>query len=390
MRKLIITRISAAILLAVLFVTSAGQMTVRAEKDLPSDVSLPSLSAQSAILIEAETGSVLYQKNADTSLPMASTTKIMTAIVAIEAMDPQTTVSVPANAVGIEGSSVYLYAGEQLTMEELLYALLLESANDAATAIAITVAGSVEAFADKMNQKAVDLGLAGTHFTNPHGLDHEEHYTTARDLAVLSAYCMKNPLFATIVSTQRKTIPLHNNEGVRLLLNHNRLLRTYEGVIGIKTGYTKRSGRCLVSACERDGLRLIAVTINAPDDWEDHAQMYDYGFNQLTCLTLADDREIFYQVPIIGGAISRLSVSNHGALKVILPKDHGEIQLHIELPRWYPAGIEQGQTVGYAVFFCENAEIARTPLIADEGVPQLMQNKNIFQRIVDWFVHLLS
>ena len=211
--------------------------------------SLP-VSAESAILIEAKTGTALYEKKADERLPMASTTKIMTALVALELAPPETVVTVPREAVGTEGSSVYLFEGEQLTLEQLLYALLLASANDAAVAIACGTAGSVEAFAGKMNEKAASLGLRNTHFVNPHGLDDPDHYTSARDLAVIARAALEVPLIRKAVSTQKITIPHNAEDGVRLLVNHNKLLRTYDGAIGVKTGFTKRSGRCLVSAAE--------------------------------------------------------------------------------------------------------------------------------------------
>ena len=173
----------------------------------------------------------------------------------------------------MEGSSVYLAQDEVLTLKELLYALLLESANDAAVAIAMAVDGSVDAFADRMNRYAAQLGLKDTHFVNPHGLDDDAHYTTARELALITRAALENPDFREIVSTQKTVIPLRGSEGVRLLLNHNRLLREYDGCIGVKTGFTKKTGRCLVSAAERDGVMLIAVTLGAPDDWNDHRRV---------------------------------------------------------------------------------------------------------------------
>ena len=241
-----------------------------------------SVSARSAILIDLDEKSILYQRNARERMAMASTTKIVTALVACELSECDATVKIPREAVGIEGSSIYLCEGELLTVEQLLYALLLESANDAAVALAISVAGSIENFAQKCNEKAYSLGLRDTSFKNPHGLYDEEHYTTAYDLAILTAEALKNPTIAKICATKRATIPLGitkespTGDGLRYLKNHNKLLSTYEGAIGVKTGFTKKSGRCLVSAAERNGLTLIAVTLNAPDDWRDHSAMLDY------------------------------------------------------------------------------------------------------------------
>ncbi|MBP3293400.1 MAG: D-alanyl-D-alanine carboxypeptidase, partial [Clostridia bacterium] len=203
------------------------------------------LSAYAAILTETSTGEILYAKNANERCPMASTTKIMTAVVALEHGDLAKPVQIAEKACGVEGSSIYLTAGEELTLEDLLYALMLESANDAAAAIAYEIAGGIEPFAELMNQTAERLGLSDSHFTNPHGLDDEAHYTTAADLAKLTAYALQNPKFRQIVSTYKHQIPLRGDEGVRVLLNHNKLLRMSEDVIGVKTGFTKRSGRCL-------------------------------------------------------------------------------------------------------------------------------------------------
>ncbi len=248
-----------------------------------------SVSASSAVLIEAESGRVLYSKDADKRRPMASTTKIMTALVALENHDLDAPIKIPKEAVGIEGSSLYLTEGETLTLHELLYALMLRSANDAAVAIAIAVGGSVSDFAEMMNEKAEEMGLTHTHFDNPHGLDSEDHYTTARELALITAEALKNEVFREIVSTYKKSLPLGNVPDRRLVVNHNRLLRTYDGCIGVKTGFTKKDGRCLVSAAERDGITLVAVTLNAPNDWSDHKRMLDNGFAAVKRVKISSD-----------------------------------------------------------------------------------------------------
>lgn len=231
-----------------------------------------SLSASSAVLMDME-GKILFEKNSDTPLPMASTTKIMTAICAIENCNTNLPIIIDSRSVGIEGSSVYLKEGERITVKELLYALMLNSGNDAATAIAIAVSGDVEDFALLMNDTAKRIGVLSTNFTNPSGLYEDGHYTTARDLAKITAYAMENPLFRHIVAcmTQKISAP----EGSRYLKNHNRLLTELEGCIGVKTGYTKKCGRCLVSAKATGDKEYIAVTLNAPDDWRDHKAMYE-------------------------------------------------------------------------------------------------------------------
>ena len=237
------------------------------------------ISAKAAVLYNPSTDTFLYSKNENTPLPMASTTKIMTAIVAIENAELDKIVTVDDRAIGIEGSSIYLKQGEELSIESLLYALLLRSANDAAAAIAYEIADSIEAFSLMMNQKAQELGLNNTSFENPHGLDAKNHYTSARDLAILSAYAISNPIFKEICSTKKKII--ESSLESRLIINHNKLLNFYDGCIGIKTGYTKKSGRSLASAAEKYGQTLVCVTINAPDDWNDHKKLFDYGFAQL-------------------------------------------------------------------------------------------------------------
>lgn len=238
------------------------------------------VSAKAAALYDPTDQTFLYLKNGHERLPMASTTKIMTAIVAIENCELDKIVTVDERAVGIEGSSVYLKVGEEISVESLLYALMLRSANDAAAAIAYDISGSIEAFSSLMNEKAASLGLANTSFENPHGLDSKNHYTSAHDLAIISAYAISNPIFREICSSKKKIIDSSSES--RLLINHNKLLNLYEGCIGIKTGYTKKSGRSLASASDKYGHTLICVTIDAPDDWNDHKLLFDYGFMRLS------------------------------------------------------------------------------------------------------------
>ena len=369
-----------SLLLAILALSAVFTAPVNAEENFA-----PSISAQSAVLIDGRSGSVLLEKQADLRLPMASTTKIMTALVALEYLPLDTVITVDPRAVGVEGSSVYLVAGEQLTLEQLLYALLLESANDAATAIAIGVADSVEAFAELMNQTARDMGLENTCFQNPHGLDHAEHYTTARELAQIASEALKHPTIATIVATRKTTIPHSGNDGVRLLVNHNRLLRDYENAIGVKTGYTKRSGRCLVSAAEENGAMLIAVTLNAPDDWRDHTSLLDYGFSKMETVTLCEAHQICLPVSVVGGERSAVFVSNSDELTVAIPINHSEIKKIVEVPQFLYASVEAGDMVGRLVYQSDldgdgTAEtIGEVALTAQTSVKQKNGKKTIWQ-----------
>lgn len=344
---------------------------------------IPTTSARAAILMDAY-GQVLYAHNADASLPMASTTKIMTALVVIESVDVETTVKIPAAAVGVEGSSAYLIAGEEMRISELLHALMLESANDAAVALAITVAGSVEAFADRMNAKARELGLNATHFMNPHGLDHEEHYTSARDLATLTAVALQNETFAKIVSTVRYSAPVEESDTIRLYLNHNRLLREYEGCIGVKTGYTKRCGRCLVSAAERNGITLIAVTLSDPDDWRDHRAMLDYGFATCRETLLADIGEIACTIPVVGGTPGSVTARNTQSVSLTLPIGT-EATIRLEIPRFCWGSVRAGEEIGQAVFTVNGTIAATVPIIAESDVTAIVYEKTVWDKIGDFF-----
>lgn len=234
--------------------------------------SAPATSARCAVVMDAASGEILYESRADEKNLIASTTKIMTGYLACRLVNLDAEIEIPPEAVGVEGSSLYLNAGERLTGDALLYGMLLHSGNDAATALAIAGAGSEADFVACMNREAEALGLTNTSFANPHGLDDENNYSTARDLAFLTAAALRDENFRRVVSTRTKTI------GGRVLTNHNKLLWTCEGCIGVKTGYTKAAGRILVSAAERDGRTLICVTIHDPNDWTDHKALYDWAF----------------------------------------------------------------------------------------------------------------
>ncbi len=345
----------------------------------------PTVSAAAAFLLQPDTDTAVFEKNAGQRLPMASTTKIMTAILVLEKLPLDLPVCIPAEAVGVEGSSIYLHAGETLTVSELLSALLLESANDAATALALTVGGSIERFAQMMNEKAASLGLTDTHFSNPHGLDSQEHYTTAADLAHLTAYCMQNPAFRELVSLYRTTIPLCGDTGTRVLTNHNRLLRSYEGVIGVKTGFTRRSGRCLVSAAERDGVLLIAVTLNAPDDWQDHTAMLDFGFSLFDAPALDRLQPDSFSLPVVGGTSDSLTLRAAETPHVVLPACHGDITARVELPHFLYAPIARGDRIGQIVYLCDGAEIALSPLYACYDIEKDAPPPTLFERIKSFF-----
>ena len=354
----------------------------------PADntVSVPSLSAKSAILINADDGSVYFESNADERMGPASTTKLMTALVALEHAQQNMPVKVPSDAVGIEGSSVYLIEGETLTLYELICALLLSSANDAAAAIAITVGGSIEGFCALMNEKAAEMGLRDTHFTNPHGLHDEEHYTTARELAKIAAHALSVPTIREIVSKYKMTIPHDGCADARLLVNHNKLLRSYDGCIGMKTGFTKKTGRTLVSAAEREGLTLIAVTLNAPDDWRDHAALLDYGFERYTRVIFANAGEYTYELPVVGGTEECIALTNSEPLSLVLPKDHAsEEYLITSTSRFLYAPTELGYSPASVTVVCDGKSVTSPLAVSSRVLSSTPKKKGFFHRITSFF-----
>lgn len=337
------------------------------------------VSARSAVLYQPDTDSFLFKKNENLRLPMASTTKIMTALLALENSSQTDLVIIPEEAEGVEGSSAYLRAGDILTMEELTYALLLRSANDAAVAIACHIAGDVDSFADMMNERAAALGLCDTSFKNPHGLDHGEHYTSAHDLALIAAEALKNEDFKKISSTYKKSF--YTEDSTRLYVNHNKLLKSYDGSIGMKTGYTKKSGRCLVGAAERDGLTFITVTLDAPNDWQDHKALFDFGFASLEKIELAGAGDYEYSLPVEGGKTDSVNVRNTDTAEIITEKKEHITEEHIRLSENLTAPIYEGDILGEVVFTLDGEVCARVKLIAENNVE--IKKKSLLERIKD-------
>ena len=324
------------------------------------------VSAEKAILMDAATQRVLYEKNADARSLIASTTKIMTALVVCEQCNVLDRFRIPKEAVGIEGSSMYLQVGEVLTIQELLYGLMLHSGNDAAVALAIYCGGTVEGFAQLMNDKAHRLGLTNTHFENPNGLDSPGHYSTARDLAVLASYAMRNPIFSKIVSTKTVTV------GNRSLRNHNKLLWRVEGADGVKTGFTAAAGRILVSSATRNGRRLVAVTINAPNDWNDHQSMLNSGFERFEIQKILSKGEVVGNVEVASG--------DAGSVQLIAADDFSYALTEGELPRvvlqepgFVYAPVVCGQDAGFAYICIGDETIGKVPLTYGQTVEQSVE-----------------
>ena len=312
-------------------------------------------SASAAILMDADSGRVLYSQNSDAPMLIASITKIMTAVVALQhcALDREYTVTKDDMA---EGSSMYLKPGETVTMEELLYGLMLASGNDAALAVARCAGGTIERFVAMMNEKAAELGMEDTSFANPNGLDDENHYSSAADMAKLTAYALQNDRFCKIVSTQTITI------GTRTLTNHNKLLGWYDGCIGVKTGFTKAAGRTLVSAAERDGQTLVAVTLNDGNDWSDHRRLLDLGF------TVYPTTEVLTQGTLVGSARVKQGEADTVPLEaggtISYPLTAGEVpELQYTFWKEIAAPVPAGGVVGCATAFLDGEEIGSVPIV---------------------------
>lgn len=331
-----------------------------------------SLSAASAVLMDKDSGRVLYEKNAHKKMSMASTTKIMTAILALEKGRLDDMVKTSTKAAHVEGSSIWLEEGEKLRLEDMIYGLMLSSGNDAAIAIAEHISGSEEKFAELMTQKAHEIGAVDTSFKNSSGLDAEGHYTTAYDLALITSYALKNEKFAEIVKTKRKTIPWEGHQWNRTLMNHNKLLNMYEGCDGVKTGYTKKTGRCLVSSATRDHWQLIAVTLNAPNDWEDHKKLLDYGFNNYKLTKVIEEGEYMKTLPITGGIVDRISLVAASTFEY--PIKEGEkhkFDITYDVPDKAEAPISYKQQIGRINISFEGKPCGSLPLVSDDIIDKV-------------------
>ena len=321
----------------------------------------PSNSAVSAVLIDAANGSVLYEDNADEQMLIASTTKILTALVVLENCSSDEVVKIKKEYTNVEGSSMYLQEGDMLTVRELLYGLLLASGNDAAVAVACYVGGSIEGFASMMNRRASKIGCTGSSFKNPHGLDEDGHYSTARDLARITGTAMEDKLFCEIVSTKNVTI---NGQTYH---NHNKLLWNYQGAVGVKTGYTKRAGRSLVSCAERDGLRLICVTLNDSDDWTDHKNLYNWAFSTYKRVTVSYGETDLSPVPVISGERGSVRIRADDIFTCTIPKDD-TVNISVCLPKFVYAEVEEGDEAGLVTVKYGGSIIGRIPLYYAEDV----------------------
>lgn len=344
------------------------------------------LSAVSAVLYYPEYKQVLFEKNSTAQRSMASTTKIMTSLIALEECTPDRVVETTAEMVNVEGTSSGLRAGDKITLRDLVYCMMLESGNDAANSVAIALGGSFEGFAEMMNKRASEIGMKNTSFVTPSGLDDENHYTTAYDMALLAAEAVENKDFVSASKASNEKISFIDSDKTVSLYNHNRLLDSYEGCIGIKTGFTKKSGRCLVSAAERNGVTLIAVTLNAGDDWNDHKKMLDYGFS---CIETAEvDSDVsHYSVRVVGGTETLAYIDCPDVTVNILKNEKNNITRKIYLEKFLYAPVEKGEKIGFAEYYNGDKLIKTVSLTAQNNiaVKEKEESENILDRLFGLF-----
>ena len=350
-------------------------------------VSAVSTSAKAAILINGDTLEVIFEENADKRLPMASTTKIMTGLILSEYGNFDKEITVTAEMLRVEGSSMGLLVGDKVTLHDLLYGLMLASGNDAANVIAYVIGGTVDGFVNLMNKKAKELGLENTHFETPSGLDGESHYTSARDLAKLAAHAMKNKDFYAAVSSKSATLNYGNPPYRRTLTNHNKLLKTFDGAVGIKTGFTKKSGRCLVSAAKSDGKFVIAVTLSDPNDWLDHTNLLKYGLNTVKLYEVTPETNQC-SIPVIGSQRSEISVDIKPQTFSTAKKE--DIVCQINLPRFVYAPIKKGELLGEAVYKNENGIVKRVPIKSPEYIEKSAQKPIFINEFLENFKYIFN
>lgn len=366
--------------LAAALLALTGLLPQRAQ----ADTKTPTVSAAGMALFEAESMRLIAADNAHQKAYMASTTKVMTALIVLETCDVDAVVKIPDEAIGMEGSSIYLARGETMSVRDLLHGLMLTSGNDAAVALAMHAAGSVQAFAERMNARAKEIGCQNTHFANPNGLPDEAHYTTAYDLGLIAATAMQNEAFCNIVGqTYHETA---TGDRPRTFKNKNKLLWQYEGGNGVKTGFTKAAGRCLVFSAKRNGMTLVGTLLNAPDMWKDAEALLDYGFETIENRLLLDCEAPLATIAVTGGEKMHLPVAaQHDILYPMLTDGSDAVSWEMVLPRQVAAPVSAGDAIG-SVTLIINGEAADTaPLIATESIAY-MGLSEYWKRIVERFI----
>lgn len=351
-----------------------------------------SVSAKSACLIIMDSGEVLFAKNENEPLPMASTTKIMTSLLALEFLEAcgNKEIEITDEMVRVEGTSMGLMPKDIVHLETLVKGMMLASGNDAANAASIVVAGDRDKFVSLMNNKAKQIGMKNTRFVTPSGLDSGDHHSTAYDMAILGSFAMENERFFNIASKKSDKVMFVRPQKTVSLRNHNKLLRLYDGCTGIKTGFTKSAGRCLVSCAQRNGVKLIAVTLNAPNDWDDHKIMFDYGFDCTESLNF-DDKGFETSVPINNGDKTSIVALCRSTFSYSFKKgDSKRVKRSVEIPQYFNAPIEKGQIVGKVVYYLDGKEIGRNNVISEYAVDKVKYEKSLWNKVRDFFNNIFK
>lgn len=380
MKRFILSAAAASLM----FLSAAGHADVSA-------VSIPDVSAKAAVLIDAQSGTVIAGKNENSTLPMASTTKIMSSLLLIESGDLDSEFRVDNDAIMVEGSSMGLRENDIVTKRALCYGMLLPSGNDAANETAVLLAGSAENFAEMMNARAGKIGLKNTHFVTPSGLHDKDHYSTAYDMAMLTREALKNEIFREICGTKQIKLKFGDPPYERWLTNTNKLLSLYDGCIGVKTGFTDEAGRCLVSAAEKNGVTLICVTLNASDDWNDHMKLYEYGFSAAkSCKAECDFSDLY--VNVAGGSTEKvhivpMEIPEYTVINGVKP----EISYKTDIADFIYAPVEKGDKAGTVSFYADGELIGTTDLISSETCDAvIIEYKPSFSdKIIDLIKRLL-
>lgn len=345
------------------------------------------VNAKAAVVIEAATGRILYAQSEHEPLPIASTTKIMTALLALEQPDIDAVFKVDETAIKVEGSSMGLQEGDSASLRALATGMLLASGNDGANAAAVRIAGSIPAFSELMNKRAQELGMTNTSFETPSGLDGDAHYSTAHDMALLAREALRNEEFLGICSQYKLRATYGNPPYERWLTNHNKLLNYYEGAIGLKTGFTKKAGRCLVSAARRDGITLICVTLSCSDDWNVHQGLFDRFFGELVVEDLSTLVPPL-SIPVAGGADLKVDAVKYEAVQMAVPAQDPNLTCQVIVPPFLYAPVIAGQYLGEAVISLDGEALATLTLVAGRDIPlahEYREKWNLFEWMGDLF-----
>ena len=349
-----------------------------------------SVSAKACVLMDGDTGAVLYSKNKDTPLAMASTTKIMTALLCLENERLYEEFTVDEKAIRVEGSSMGLISGDRVNLKTLAIGMLLLSGNDSANAAAVFDAGSTQKFVEKMNLRAKEIGMKNTSFETPSGLDGEKHYSTAYDMSLLASFALKNENFVEICSKSKMTVTFGKDPMTRTFYNHNRLLKEVEGCIGLKTGFTKKAGRCLVSAVKRNGRTLVCVTLSAPNDWQDHKRLYNYGFS-LYNNKIIDLKIQSGSIPVVNGSEECVTYRAIESIEVYV-RENEQIEIKNLVRPFEYAPVFKNRVVGKAQVSVDGAVLECIPLISQNSSYALYEReeekKNLFEKLKEWFFAL--